>query len=91
MYTQEEGGWAVQLKYETCLNIKDVPALRAEAMDIWQSFRADADKSGLRIAALSANEPPRNSLLGSLLTTNESYGFVFLKGADGEWAPLPDR
>jgi hypothetical protein len=90
VYLTDGGRWAIVLKYETNVPMEDLAALRTEAMDIWTVFRTDADASGLSVAALSANEPPRYTILGPFVTTNRSHGFAFEK-RDGTWVPMPDK
>lgn len=76
-----EGNPAWWLRYETHVKIEKVEELRAEALEVWEAYRSEADRSGLTNAALSANEPRS----GTLVTTEGGYNFIFQKQADGTW------
>ena len=74
-------GWsALMLKYQTNTAMNDTEALRREVDDIWQRFIADAERGGYASAIISANEPPK----GSVIIQNQSYNFVFEK-REGTW------
>src|SRR5438128_839993 len=81
VYSVPDKAWAIELSYETDLPIDDPTALKSEIDDIWTLFRVDAENSGLRLAAISANERPR----GRFVTTRRRFGFVYEKGPDGVW------
>ncbi len=72
---------ALMLRYETTLSLDDKAALDAEVDEIWNSFRADVDKTGLSIGIVSANEKPT----GFFVKSSRAKAFIFKKGADGSW------
>ena len=69
------------LNYQTDLNISDVENLRKEVDDIWPTFQVDVEKAQVSFAVISANEPPK----GTIITQNRKYNFVFQKSSDGTW------
>lgn len=73
-------GTALMLKYETKVPLSDLAALRKEADEVWDRFVVNVEQGGFRAAIISANTPKR----GFIVTTNESFNFVFEK-IDGEW------
>jgi hypothetical protein len=76
---------ALMLRYQTALSLDDKAALDAEVDEIWNSFRADVDKTGLSLAIVSANEKPT----GFFVKSSRAKAFVFKKGADGAWSKVP--
>ena len=76
-----QGNPALMLKYQTDQKITDKDALRAEVNDIWPVFRIDVENGHFKTAIISANEAPR----GFIITTSNSYNFVYQKQADGTW------
>lgn len=76
-----QGPPALMLKYQTDLKITEKSALRTEVDDIWSAFRYDVDRSSFKIAIISANEASH----GFIITTSNSYNFVYRKQADGSW------
>jgi hypothetical protein len=78
-FTQAPPGLA--LSYETDLKLNDREALRQEITEIWQDFKADADRAKVQSAIIMANEKPT----GFILTHNRSYNFVFQRQSDGSW------
>jgi hypothetical protein len=84
---QSTHGWsALMLKYRTSLPLTDVPPLRKEANEIWDRFVVDVEHSSYQTAVISANEPET----GSIVSTNNSYNFVFEK-KDGAWRTLESK
>jgi hypothetical protein len=71
---------ALMLKYYTDLNISDASDLREEVDDIWQSFRVNVEKEGLKSAIISANELPQG-----IISKTRGYNFIFVKEEDGLW------
>jgi hypothetical protein len=83
-FTQAKPGWMI--KYETNLNIDDVPALQKEAEEIWPLLEKDVEKGGYDSAILSANETPKKTSVGPFsLSNNRGYNFAFEKTKSGRW------
>jgi hypothetical protein len=78
---------ALVFKYQTRVKISDVDGLRKEAEEAWEILRPKAEKTGFEGIVLSANEPP-TQVVGSVVTSNEYYNFVFKKQPDGSWTLL---
>src|SRR5438093_5619304 len=53
-----KGDAALILKYQTDLNLDDQAALHREVLAIWDVFRQDVERAGLKGAIVSANERP---------------------------------
>ena len=75
----------LMLIYQTNRSINDKPGLAQEADDIWDLFIADAERSGLKSAIISANT---EATLGS---SNHGYNFLIQKASDGQWKCLNDN
>lgn len=74
------------IRYETGVQIDDVPALKSEAEEIWPQFKKDVEKEGYECVILSANEPPKGKTGGLFsFSNNRGYNFVFVKNESGEW------
>ena len=71
---------ALMLKYYTDIDMSDKVALQSEAEDIWQSFKVNVEKAGLKSAVLSANEMPHG-----LVSETKGFNFVFVKQDNGVW------
>jgi hypothetical protein len=71
---------ALMLKYYTDIDLSNRSALQSEAEDIWQSFKVNVDKSGLKSAILSANEMPHG-----IISETRGFNFVFKKQDNGAW------
>lgn len=78
---------ALQLDYETDLNISDLPALEKEVAEILLSFKIDVEREGLSNAVIRAKEPSQDS---GILRTSKGYAFVFYKSKDGKWIKKQD-
>jgi len=77
-----KGDAALMLKYQTDLNLDDQAALHREVLAIWDVFRQDVERAGLKGAFVSANE----RLVGHLFwSSNRSFNFVFERTEDGTW------
>jgi hypothetical protein len=79
-----QGPTALMLKYQTATPIDDLPALQAEADEIWERFRFDVEKAQLTVGLLNANEPPK----GFIISTSRAFTFVFKKSSDGRWSKM---
>ena len=77
-----KGEAALMLKYQTDLNLDDQGALHREVLAIWDVFRQDVERAGLKGAIVSANERPVSHLFWS---SNRSFNFVFERTEDGTW------
>jgi hypothetical protein len=77
----QSGETALMLKYETLLRLEDTIQLRAEVLDIWSHFKADADRARVGSAIISANTVPS----GFIVKSGKGYNFVFTRAADGSW------
>ena len=76
-----DGTTALLIKYETRTAISDVPALRAEAQELWSILEAEVAPQGYRTVILSANTPST----GALIESSKGYNFQVVIGADGVW------
>jgi hypothetical protein len=84
---QSTHGWiALMLKYRTLIPFSDGPTLREEVDEIWDLFVVDAERGGYASAIISANDAEK----GFVVTTNNSYNFVFEK-RDGSWRTLESK
>lgn len=79
-----EGEPALMLKYLTDIPFDDISKLRAEADDIWHTFVHNVEDANLTVGVLSA-QTPEDKVLGSLITKNESYNFIWVKQEDSTW------
>ncbi len=77
-----KGDPALMLKYRTDLHVEDKDELRREVDEIWQAFRVDVERAGLKAAIISAHEPSTRLFI---ITTNKSYNFVIQKSDAGKW------
>ncbi len=84
--TYSSGPPAVIFKYQTDLAIDDVTALQAEANEIMDVLKIDAERANMTRAMVSASDEPK----GMVLTQVKSYNFLFEKRLDGTWAPISD-
>jgi hypothetical protein len=82
-----KGDPALMLKYRTDLRIEDQAQLRKEVEEVWQEFRVDVERAGVKAAIISVHEPPRRLLI---LSTNKSYNFLIQKSQAGVWEFLDD-
>ncbi len=78
--------WVV--RYYTDLNLTDTVKLQDEALEVWNAFRNEADKSQLNFALVSANEMPTTTI-----PKNRSSNYLFKKEPNGDWTlthdPMP--
>ena len=77
-----KGDSALMLTYRTDLHLDDKEQLRREIEEIWQAFRVDVERAGLKAAIISAHEPAKRLLI---ITQNKSYNFVIQKSENGSW------
>ena len=77
---------ALMLKYYTDIDMSDKGALQTEAEDIWQSFKVNVEKAGLKSAILSANEMPHG-----FISKTSGFNFVFKKQGSGDWMLMDDQ
>ena len=77
-----KGDAALMLKYQTDLNTDDQAGLHREVLAIWDLFRQDVERAGLKAGIVSANERPVSHLFWS---RNRSFNFVFERTEDGRW------
>lgn len=82
-----DSGPALVLKYETDVKFDDQAGLRKEADEIWADFKADVEKTNVSSAVLSANSPPK----GTIIRQAQGFNFVFVKLADGTWKCTTDK
>jgi hypothetical protein len=67
------------LRYETHIAMHRTKELEAEAMEVWNIFRPEADRSGKINAAVSAVESDVS------VDSADQYNIVFQKESDGTW------
>ncbi len=75
------GDPALMLKYYSEVSFDKPAELKAEAEEIWQEFRKEADKGGFKAAIISANEMPHG-----MISKTRGWNFVYEKRSDGTWA-----
>jgi len=83
-----KGDPALMLKYRTDLRLEDHEQVRKEVEEIWQVFRVDVERAGLKAAIISVQAPGRQLLI---VSTSKSYNFVIQKSEAGTWEFLDDR
>lgn len=74
------GSTVLMARYESSLSISDSPPLRAEAADVFDSVRAQAEKSGLHDVIISANSPSTG-----IISKGSAFNFAFKQLLGGEW------
>jgi hypothetical protein len=79
---------ALVLKYRTDLRLDDHDQLRKEVEEVWQAFRVDVERAGLKAAVISVQESPKRMLI---VTTSKGYNFVVKKSDAGAWEYLDDH
>jgi hypothetical protein len=80
-----KGDQALMLKYYTDININNRSELQDEVEELWELFRVDVEKAGLKAAIISANEMPKG-----VISRTEGFNFVFTKEPDGKWVLTND-
>ncbi len=83
-----KGDPALMLKYQTALRLEDRDQLRKEVEEVWQAFRVDVERAGLKAAVISVQETPKRVLI---VSTSKGYNFVVKKSESGAWEFLDDR
>ena len=73
---------ALMLKYQTDVPIDDVAALQAEANEVMDILKIDAERAHLTRAVVSANDEPK----GIIIKQGKSHNFLYEKQTDGTWA-----
>jgi hypothetical protein len=86
----------IRLKYETTLPLSDTLALKAEARELWDTFRYDVERGNYTHAAFYPQEPPSGLCFRhSGLCKYRGFGFVVRRRQDGRFyfdgdsVPLP--
>jgi hypothetical protein len=77
-----KGDPALMLKYRTDLKLDDREQLRKEVEEVWQAFRVDVEREGLKAAVISVQETPTRMLI---ITKSRGYNFVVKKSDAGAW------
>ena len=75
LYSTHGGVLALMLSYQSDVDFADTRALHEEALEIWKSFRIEAEKGHFHSAILSANSPPS----AAFISRSQGYNFVFEK------------
>jgi hypothetical protein len=55
---------------------------------VWQAFRVDVERAGLKAAVISVQETPKRMLI---VSTSKGYNFVVKKSDAGAWEFLDDH
>ena len=76
-----KGDSALVLNYETDISIEDKQALGEEVSEIWQRFQKEVEKANLNTGVIRATHYEGTGMVRK----GNGYGFVFVKGADGNW------
>lgn len=77
-----DGSKAAMIVFESERRPDDQKGIKADATELWDAYRPDIEKTGLRTAIIQANQPKHVLLLqkGGVIT-----GFTWEKQADGNW------
>jgi hypothetical protein len=82
-----DGKSALVLEYETDIPIEDMESLRREVLEIWKRFQIDVEKAGVDSGVIRASHYEGKGWLRK----GNGYGFLFAKGADGQWKLSDDK
>jgi hypothetical protein len=84
--TRPDGKTALLLSYRTDLELTDDSAMKSEVSKIWESFRPEVERQGLRVAVIRASqwEQPSWERRG------RASQFVIERSTDGQWNARPD-
>ena len=79
-----DGSTAAMIVFETERRPEDLKDIRAEAEELWEAYRPDIERTGVKTAILQANQPKHVLLLqkGGVIT-----GFTWERQSDGSWKP----
>lgn len=83
----EEGPAALVMQYETEIKIDEIERLRKQADEVWSVFVEDVEAEGLSAAAL---RPTNSSGKVNDQIQRDSFGFVYIRQADGSWRSTSD-
>ncbi|HET6329269.1 MAG TPA: hypothetical protein VFF76_00640 [Holophagaceae bacterium] len=77
-----DGSKAAMIVFESERRPDDQKGIQADATELWNAYRPEIEKTGLRTAIIQANQPKHVLLLqkGGVIT-----GFTWEKQADGSW------
>lgn len=77
-----DGSKAAMIVFETERRPDDQAGIRAEAVELWDAYRPDIEKTGLTTAIVQANQPKHALLLqkGGVIA-----GFTWDRQPDGRW------
>ena len=81
------GDSALVMNYETEIPIENMEALRKEVDEIWSVFQKDVEKAEVKAGAIRATHSERSWVVRS----GKGYGFVYVKGDDGQWHFLEEK
>lgn len=78
-----DGSKAAMIVFESERRPDDQKGIQADAAELWEAYRPEIEKTGLRTAIIQANQPKHVLLLqkGGVIT-----GFTWEEQADGTWA-----
>lgn len=81
-----DGSKAAMIVFESERRPDDQKGLAADAAELWEAYRPEVERTGLRTAILQANQPKHVLLLqkGGVIT-----GFTWERQADGRWVLKP--
>ncbi|HEU4560342.1 MAG TPA: hypothetical protein VFS20_21005 [Longimicrobium sp.] len=94
--SQMDGAWGrgLRVRYETAVDITDVPALREEADSIWSAgLRDAAEKDHVCTVELKASTPTRSMAVpgtGGNASIRRNWSFVVRHDSAGAWRWLSD-
>jgi hypothetical protein len=72
---------ALQVVYETGLDMGHAEAVQREMIEVWSSFKAEAEKEGVRKVTIRAQE----ALHGMVVQAGRAYVMTLERKADGQW------
>jgi hypothetical protein len=81
------GDAALVMNYETEIPIENKEALRKEVDEIWSVFQKDVEKAEVKSGVIRATHYEGSGMVRS----GKGYGFVYVKGDDGNWHLLDDE
>jgi len=95
-WTFTNGGSALQLEYQTRVDIYDTTAVKAEAARLWTVFRPYVEQTSLASAILTATDRRYQGNAIGHVSLNHSFGVILVRDSSGAWQregeymPLPD-
>ena len=81
------GDSALVMSYETEIPIENKEALQKEINEIWSIFQKDVEKASVKVGIIRAVHYEGSGLIRN----GNGYGFVYVKGSEGQWHQVEDE